>query len=120
MRNLLGIGLLSALVLGGVHLTLALLAVISIDLMFYLLQVRLFIGRVHIFATIGLYVFIFFANRFLLWLLYETIGTPIYVAQIVSILLLTVGGYFVLKKWRSPTDGGPLGSRVLLGLWQRR
>jgi len=120
MRNLLGIALLSTLVWGGVSLTLALLAVISIDLLFYLLQVRLFVGRVHVFATAGLYAFIFFANRFLLWLLYETIGTPIYLAQIVSILLLTAGGYFILKKWRRPADGQPLGSRAILGLWQRR
>jgi hypothetical protein len=99
-RNLIGIALLSVLVWAGMSVTPALLIVLSIDFAFYVVQVRLFVGAVGLSATAGLYLFVFFANRLLLWLLYERLGAPIYAAQIISILLLVLGSYVFLKKWR--------------------
>lgn len=99
-RNLLGIALLTVLVWAGLSVTPALLIVVSVGFLLYTIQVRLFIGDVHIAATAGMFVLVFCANRIILWLLYERLGAPIYAAQISSILLLTSGSYFLLRSWR--------------------
>ena len=128
-RNLLGIILLSGLVWWGMPVTPALLLVVCAGFVLYTIQIHLFIGKIHLLTTASVFVLVFFANRFLLWLLFERLGAPIYVAQIVSILLLTSGSYLFLKTRREPASDGSAGCnttegqtpsrRTLRSLWQR-
>jgi len=128
-RNLFGIILLSALVWWGMPVTPALLLVVCIGLVLYTIQVRLFVGKIHLLTTASVFVLVFFANRFLLWLIFERLGAPIYVAQIISVLVLTSGSYLFLKIWRrlsyhnsmscETAEGQPPSRRTLRRLWQR-
>jgi len=106
-RNLFGIVLLTTLVWCGIPLTPALLLVVSFGFVLYTIQVRLFVGKIRLLTTASVFVLVFFANRFLLWLLFERLGAPIYVAQIISILALTSASYLFLKRWRRPADSPP-------------
>jgi hypothetical protein len=104
LRNLLGIGLLTCLVFWGIPLSIALFFVVLMDFFFYIAQVRYFIGRVDV-VTIGqTFVFIYFANRLILWALFEQLGFRIYFAQFISIILLTSISFSFLKSRRKDQD----------------
>ena len=96
-RNLFGILLLTYLTYLGLSVTVALLIVVSVGFTLYITQVQLFVGKVNFRIIIMMFIFIYFANRILLWVIHEKFGSPIYIAQIVSILSLSMGSYFVLK-----------------------
>ena len=98
LRNLFGIGLLTYLVILGLPLSVALFFVVIIGFILYIAQVRFFIGKVDVLTIGKTFIFIYFANRLILWALYEKIGLEIYYAQLISIALLTSGTFLFLKK----------------------
>lgn len=99
-RNIFSIGVLIYLNHVGVSVSLALLIVLSMDFVLYSFQVRYFVGAVNLFTVLKVFVFLYFANRFLLWALFEKMEFPIYIAQPISVAILVVGGYFYLRSKR--------------------
>ena len=99
-RNIFSLSILTYLTYLGVQISLALLIIISMDFILYSIQVRYFVGTVNLFTVLKVFVFLYFANRFLLWCLFEQIGLPIYIAQAISVAILITGGYFYLRSKR--------------------
>lgn len=100
LRNIFSLSVLTYLTYLGVQVSLALLVVLSMDFVLYSIQVRYFIGTVNLLTVAKVFVFLYFANRFLLWGLYDKMALPIYIAQAISVVILIIGGYFYLRSKR--------------------
>ena len=102
IRNLIGLALLVFFDYLGTPVTLSLLIANVVGFIVYVYQVRLFIGEVHIVNIAKATIVIYILNRFLLWLLHENLGLALYLAQIISIALLTLGSYRYLQSKAAP------------------
>lgn len=100
IRNIFSLSILTYLSFVGIQISLALFTVLSIDFILYSLQIRYFVGTVNLFTVAKVFVFLYFANRILLWGLYEKMELPIYIAQAISVTILITGGYFYLRSKR--------------------
>ena len=97
LRNLFGIAFLTLLVYLNIPLSLALLIVVFVGFLLFILQVKIFVGHVEISVIAKTFVFVYIANRIILWIFYENLGLEIYYAQAISIVLLSMGSYLILK-----------------------
>lgn len=100
LRNIFSLGVLTYLTHIGIPVSFALLIVLSMDFVLYSIQVRYFVGTVNLLTVAKVFVFLYFANRFLLWGLYDKMALPIYIAQAISVVILIIGGYFYLRSKR--------------------
>lgn len=100
LRNIFSLCVLTYLTHIGLPVSSALLIVLSMDFVLYSIQVRYFIGTVNLLTVAKVFVFLYFANRFLLWGLYDKMALPIYIAQAISVVILIIGGYFYLRSKR--------------------
>ena len=107
LRNLAGVAILTLLDSAGMSLNVALFITVSIGFILYVLQVNMTIGQIDVPTLLKLYLFVYFANRLMLWLLHEHLGWAIYIAQLVSIVLFSTGGYLWLKLRADKLDSDP-------------
>jgi len=78
--------------------------VLIVGFLLYIAQVRLFVGSVSVLAIGKIFILVYFANRFVLWALYEELGLEIYYAQFISIVLFTTGSFLILKRHKTNMD----------------
>lgn len=97
LRNLAGFLIFSLLTNLGWPINPALLVTILVGGFLYSLQVKISIGAVPVANIIFVYATLFMFNRLLLWLMHERWQLPLIGAQLISVLLLTVGGYVVMR-----------------------
>ena len=96
-RNAVSIFLLAYLTNIGVSIGVALLSVVFFGFLFYLLQVRLSVGEVSTCRIAAMFMMIYIFNRTSLWILYENLGYPVYMSQIISVFFISSGSYLSLK-----------------------